>query len=392
MSAKVAFFPVGCGDMTLVVLASGRMVLVDINVRAAADDPDDPTPDVIAMLKERLNKDDKGRYYVDVFLISHPDEDHCRGFREHFYTGDPKDYPEGSSKILVRELWSSPIAFRRASANHPLCEDAKALNAEARRRVAKYRATGGIVGDGDRILILGEDENGKTDDLGAILIKVDETVSRINGAFDTTFSGRLLAPLPKEEEDEEATKNDSSVVMQMTLSGTSRFLTGGDAGVLTWENLWARNESRVSWLQYNLLQTPHHCSWHSLSHDSWSNCGEDAEVSEAARRALSQALKGAQLIASSKPITDDDKDPPCIRAKREYVDIADEADGEFLCVMEEIDKADPAPIEFEATASGFARASEETAKAVAPSVFTSGSKPREVNKQGGGRYAGGRHA
>ncbi|PWG73585.1 metallohydrolase, partial [Enterococcus hirae] len=75
-------------------------------------------------------------------------------------------------------------------------------------------------------------------------------------------------------------------------------------------------------LSYDVLLTPHHCSWHSLSYDSWSEYGEEAEVCRGARNALSQTKTGATLVASSKPVADDDSDPPCIRAKREYSDIA----------------------------------------------------------------------
>ncbi len=130
------------------------------------------------------------------------------------------------------------MVFRRASRNHVLCDDAKAFNTEARRRVQKFRDTGGVVGDGDRILILGEDENGKTDDLGAILIRVDETFSRVNGRDDQSMTARLLGPLPKGDDDEEDTlsKNQSSTILQFTLASdqtvdSCRFLTGGDAEV-----------------------------------------------------------------------------------------------------------------------------------------------------------------
>src|SRR3546814_5345169 len=37
------------------------------------------------------------------------------------------------------------------------------------------------VGAGDRIQILGEDQDGKTDDLGPILVRADETFNRIGG-------------------------------------------------------------------------------------------------------------------------------------------------------------------------------------------------------------------
>ena len=54
MTSKISFFPVGNGDMTLIETESKRKILIDMNIRAAADDPDDETPDVAEMLRERL--------------------------------------------------------------------------------------------------------------------------------------------------------------------------------------------------------------------------------------------------------------------------------------------------------------------------------------------------
>jgi hypothetical protein len=355
MAATVAFFPVGNGDMTLIELESGRKILIDVNIRAAADDPDDETPDVAKMLRERLSRDRQGRLYVDAFLLSHPDKDHCSGLTTHFHLGPPADWSKSADKIFIREVWSSPIVFRRALRNHPLCDDAHAFNAEARRRVLRFRDTGGVVDDGDRILILGEDEDGKTDDLAAILVKVDGTFSRVAGANDASMTARLLAPLPKsddEAEEETLTKNQSSTILRFSLSGdgqadAGRYLTGGDAEVEIWERLWDRHKRRAEWLSYDLLLTPHHCSWHSLSHDSWSEFRDDAQVSEKARNALAQARDGAVIVASSDPIKDDDNDPPCIRAKGEYEDIAETAKGSFKCVGEHPSEKKPDILEFE---------------------------------------------
>lgn len=336
MTANITFFPVGNGDMTLIELESGRRVLIDVNIRAAADDPDGEEPDVAAALRKRLTRDDDGRLYVDAFLLSHPDQDHCLGLRNHFHLGPPGNWSKDDDKILIREMWSSPIVFRRASSQHTLCEDAKAWNQEARRRVKHFR-DGKAAADGERILILGEDKDGKTDDLGAILVKIDETFSRINGQEDESLVSRLLAPLPVNDDEETLSKNKSSTILQLALAGGGapdkcRFLTGGDAEVAIWEELWEKHADNADVLSYDVLLTPHHCSWHSLSYDSWSDKGEDAEVCEFARSALGQARPGARLIASSKPVADDDSDPPCIRAKREYDEIADDCDGEFKCV------------------------------------------------------------
>src|SRR5713101_1577303 len=90
----VSLFPVDNGDMTLIALADNldTKVLIDCNIRASADDPEDVTRDVAKDLRDRLKRDSKGRPYVDVYLTSHPDQDHCRGIQKHFHLGAPKDY------------------------------------------------------------------------------------------------------------------------------------------------------------------------------------------------------------------------------------------------------------------------------------------------------------
>lgn len=353
MVAEMFFFPVDNGDMRLIELESSKKILIDVNIRAAADDSNDSTPDAAKMLREKLKRDSQGRLYVDVFLLSHPDQDHCRGLEKHFHLGSPDTYSKSDDKIFIREIWSSPIVFRRLSRIETLCGDAEAFKAEARRRV-KYFRQNSRVGDGDRIQIMGEDENGKTDDLGSILVKVGELVTKVNGVVDSSMTARLLGPLPKfedEEEEEALAKNRSSVILRFDLKGDGvdaacRFLTGGDAEVAVWERLWTEHKN-TDWLEYDILQTPHHSSWRSLSHDSWSDLGEKAKVSEDARSALSQGRDGAVIVASCKPISANDSDPPCIRAKREYEAIAKNVSGSFKCTGEYPSKKSPGIMEFE---------------------------------------------
>jgi hypothetical protein len=243
-----------------------------------------------------------------------------------------------------------------------LSEDASAFNTEAKRRVKVNRDKKfiGIV-DGDRILVLGDDEDGKTDDLTPILIRLDQTFSKINGSFSNLLKATLLAPLPKpdnDEEEEKLRKNHSSVVMNIEMAGdpsratTKRFLTGGDAEVLIWERLWDKHQAAPGVLEYDLMQTPHHCSWHSLSYDSWSEKHEKGVISKSARSALSQARNGGVIVASSAPIKDDDNDPPCYGAKLEYENIAKNAKGKFYCTGEYPDPSAVGPLEFSITDSG----------------------------------------
>jgi hypothetical protein len=395
MTAKIEFFPVDNGDMTLLTLESGRQILIDVNIRKDADDVENQdVPDVIDMLRSRLRRDASKRPFVDAFLLSHPDADHCRGLTRHFHLGTPEDWKSKDDKIIVREMWSSPIIFRRRQdLDGELCLDAEAWWAEARRRVSLFRKNGASVSDGDRILILGKDVDGKTDDLADILVEVDKLITKICGQQDKTFSGLLLAPLPgKDDEEEELLeKNHSSTVIRFELaagekSDAGRLLTGGDAGVAIWDRLWQRHKKSEENLSYDVLLTPHHCSWRSLSYDSWSEMGEEAKVSNDARNALGQALDGALLIASSKEIEDDEDDPPCIRAKREYDEIADDAGGEFLCTADECDD-DVLLITISEEGPTKGTAKKAVAGGASYVTATHSSQPAPVEKRGGGRYA-----
>jgi len=388
MDATITFFPVDCGDMALIRLADpdNTAILIDVDIRAAADDPVDSTRDVARDLRHRLPRDDRGRPYVDAFLLSHPDKDHCAGLEKHFHLGPMAEYPDDhkpdpEKKIVIREIWSSPLVFRRASKNYVLCSDAKAFNREAKRRVRRYRDGIGDT-DGERILILGEDESGKTDDLGAILVCAGDVFSRINGRTNEYFQARLLAPLPCADDDEEdlLSKNQSSTILNMQLASSAlrldscRFLMGGDAEVAVWERVWDRNKDTPDNLAYDLLLAPHHCSWHSLSYDSWSQLREAAEVAPDARSALGQARFGALIVSSSKPVRDDDSDPPCIRAKREYQDIlSGGSQGLFLCTGEHPNSWSPEPLEIEVTAAGPRK---KAARSSAVSAVAAAAAPR----------------
>jgi len=393
MTASVTFFPVDCGDMTLVQLADqgGTTILVDINVRQDADDAEKDTRDVAQDLRDRLKRDSKGRPYVDAFLLSHPDADHIRGLERHFHLGPLSEYADdgkddAEKKIVISEIWSSPLVYRRASKSHALGSDAKAFNKEAKRRVQVNRDKQFAgVQNGDRILVMGEDENGKTDDLDPILIKIGQKFSSVNKVNKAGyFTATLLAPLEKLKdaaEDEKLGKNHSSVILNMMLGADAKtpdgckFLTAGDAEVLIWELLWDRHKDQKVNLEYDLLQAPHHCSWHTLSWDSWSKMGEKVKASESARNALSVTRSGAIIVASSTAIKDDDKDPPCIRAKREYEAIVKDAGGMFYCTGEYPNEKSQEPLSFNVTSEGLRPPSKKEVGLKAAAVITATRTP-----------------
>lgn len=194
----------------------------------------------------------------------------------------------------------------------------------------------------------------------SILVKLDEVFCIINGKKNDNISIRVLGPLPVQddsEEEEKLRKNHSSVILQISFKADGEddaclFLTGGDAGVYIWESLWNRKKNRLSDIEYDLLLSPHHCSWHSLSYDSWSE-DENPQVSPNAKSALSQRRDGAIIVSSSKPIKDDKNDPPCWGAKKEYLSILKPVSGKFYCTGEHPNEEKPEPLTFKVSKEGF---------------------------------------
>ncbi|MFA6528367.1 MAG: metallohydrolase [Candidatus Gracilibacteria bacterium] len=395
MSSKIEFFPVDNGDMTLISLESGKKILIDVHIRDIS--ADENIPDVAKMLRERLSRDSNNRLYVDVFLLSHPDKDHLGGLSDNFHLGSLETWNEDEDKIIIREMWSSPIIFRqksRVSDQQGLAQDAMDWWNEARRRIKAYRDNDGLL-DGNRILVLGDDIEEKTKGLDDIRIAVGDSFNTICGTEDSTFSADLFGPIPAQgdEEDEDAlAKNRSSVITRFHIASSGNqdkclFLSGGDAEVLVWEHLWDMFKDIPEKLSYDLLQTPHHCSFHSLSHDSWSEMGKSVTISDKARNALGQARSSASIVASCKPISDDDNDPPCVRAEREYKKIAEEVGGEFLCTMAPSNTGKPDVLVFKIDDDNSEPKSYPSSGPITPIVSRLKPPTGEFDKKGGGRYA-----
>lgn len=344
---SIEFLPVANGDMTLISTKNNKKILIDCNFR----EPSVDVVDVKEMLRSRLETNEDGQLYLDVFVVTHPDQDHTRGFKELFHTGEPSTWSEKNNKIIINEIWSSPRVFRRASRkvqkadkNNTLCEDAKAINKEAKRRANLYKETKKIGQLGDRIVILTHDEDGKTEGYEGIIAALDSSfIADKSGIDDNSLTARLLGPADRVEVTDEDVlqKNDSSAIINFGLTEESgnivNFLNGGDAGVGCWRYLNKRMEqdSNTDYLKYDILQAPHHCSWRSLSEDSESDCEEkgiEPKVDQDAYDSLSHANEEALIISSSN--TFGDNTPPSKKARKKYKEVLKDKNGIFYCVAD----------------------------------------------------------
>jgi len=389
---SIEFFPVDNGDMTLITTKNKKRILIDCNYRQPSDD----VVDVKSMLRERLDRNDDNQLFIDVYLLTHPDQDHTRGFKEIFHTGSPDDWKEKDDKIIINELWSSPRVFRRASrkpdkdgnTTNTLTDDAKEINTEAKRRANLYKDSGTVGKLGDRIVILTHDEDGKTEGYEGIVVDLyDEFIGKKSGLDDGSIEGLLLGPADRQDIDEEEitlSKNNSSAIVRFTISDEqgcpNYFLNGGDAEVKCWEHLYDNLEEQgnTDFLEYDVLQAPHHCSWHSLSEDSETK-DTDPQPSKKAINALGNALSDSFIVSSSRQFGE--KTPPSPLAREEYENILDNVDGQFLCVADEEDdsgKPTSLLITFE---------NGKAIKSVPPVVFSTVSNPSSVKKEGKNTYA-----
>ena len=139
------FWPVGTGDSTTIRVADAVYIQLDLRHMAKAEDLADPAWPVIDELI-RILPTLRGKPYLSVFGLTHPDLDHCQGFEEL------------KGRAIVSELWMSPRTFREFLEGDDLCDDAQAFHDEAMRRVRAAIRAGGDPGRGNRIRIIGYDD------------------------------------------------------------------------------------------------------------------------------------------------------------------------------------------------------------------------------------------
>lgn len=349
---SITYFPVGNGDTSLIKLTDGTTMIIDLNVRQAGADKDDPSCyDVRGHLLRELRRDSEGRPHVDAFILTHPDQDHLRGVEEVFYLGDPSSCSEKDKKaelIIVDELWFAPRVFCEFKKN--LTKDAKLIREEAERRTDIYlRKLAARNSKGNRIRVIGSTEDDGLKGLEDVTTIPGETINQINGDRKADFEYFVHAPFKKDTDNKDGERNDTSIVLQarFTVDGEKRAalaIFGGDAGCAVWEAIIDRSDDES--LEWDLLLAPHHCSWTFFSELP----SEDKKPSEKILGFLDKRRTGALVIASSKLIEDDDDNPPHFIASEEY---RKKVGGKnLLCTGEHPNTKEPQPICFSMTRNG----------------------------------------
>ena len=349
-NTTLTFYPVGNGDCNLLEIADGPKMMWDCKFINAAENDDDSKFNVIEdLLDNKLTVKKAGLPFLDAFILTHADKDHCQGFDSKFYLGDPNKISaddKSERKILIGELWYSPRVILEH--NDELSEPAKAFKKEALRRINLYKSNRAEANkDGNRIRIIGWAKEDKLEGLEERITVPGTELSEVNGKPYKNFRMFIHAPFKDSIEGED--RNETSIVMQIRIDcdgqiDAGKVVLGGDAEWRVWDRIISLSEDKT--LKWDIFEAPHHCSWTFFSDDR-----EEGKPNQASLDFLDKKENGAMIVSSSKFISHMDSNPPCKKAKNRYVEKVGE--GNFLCTGGNKNGDAPAPVVFELSRNGF---------------------------------------
>jgi hypothetical protein len=254
----VVFWPVGSGDSTTVVLDEERVLQVDLRDMTGADEEDAVVAPVVDRLVEHLPTR-HGKPYLAGFALTHGDADHCTGFADLL------------DRVHIGELWATPRLWREYLEDDvELCEDAKAFQAEAERRVAATMEAvqaGREPASSDRVRIIGYDVDQAQHPYAELpdeyFTYPGQSITTLDGEdVGVVFEAFVHAPF---KDDCAASRNDTSLAMQLTLrddDGTVGYLLlFGDLGYDTIRRIFDRTaENAPERLAWDVMLAAHHLS------------------------------------------------------------------------------------------------------------------------------------
>lgn len=320
MEHTIKYYPVGNADCTLIKLDNGKTIIVDCQILDNLNDNNGKQVefDVKADLLKELQKDAFGRPFVDLFISTHPHDDHCKGFAGNFYRGEVSDYDDKKNKdeIIIEELWITPRGMK-----NNLADTAVDIRKEAKRRRDLYDGDEDFKGSrGNYLRIIGYDQDKEFDTRYCYV--PGTTVTDVHGSYLSWLDIFIHAPFKEDVETSKRydDKNATSVVVQFgfKISGyadyKSRVLMGGDAEHDIWQHIIDNNTDEEK-LKWNIFLSPHHCSWSFFNESD-----NKKEILPSAETILNKQIgASAHVVASSKEIKNDGNNPPCYEAKQEYI-------------------------------------------------------------------------
>lgn len=370
---RLTFYPIGNADSCLIDLAGGQKILVDYADQKNRSDANDLRIDLEQAIRDDLAKAE--RKDVDVFCITHLDNDHICGSSELFWLDHAEKY-QGDDRIKIGELWVPAAVLVEEG-----CEDESRIwRQEARHR---FKAQKGIrVFSGPELMKKWVKDQGLDwDDYKHLIVDAGTLVPTFSLAgHGAEFFAH--SPFAKRVDDGGLVeRNRDSIVMHVTFEvngvKTRLLLTADiDHEVIADIVYMTKKRKREERLQWDVLELPHHCSYKSIGPEKGAT--QTAPVPEVKELYETYGQKRGILVSTSWPIPMgyDDIQPPHRQAANYYRHVLrydGGLQGRFEVTMEHPKKSAPKPLVIEIDST---KARLVTVVAAGSGGLTGGSAPR----------------
>jgi len=362
---KITFFPLGNADCSLIELENGRKIILDY---AAMKDETDKADKRCDLKEGILSRVEDGE--IDVFVITHIDEDHIKGISDLFYLEQAAKYQEGD-RIKIKELWVPAAVILETSPEG----ESRIVRDEARHRL-RNKGKIKVVSNPEKLEEWLENQNLKLDDVRHLIMRAGSLADGFS-LEDDGVEFFIHSPFSKECDGKDIDRNNAGLLLaaNFEVEGQStKVIFGADVMREVWEDIiaitkWAKNEDRLEW---DIFDISHHCS-----------CGVLADDKDDIPKGLSDNIKwlyeeksnnACIMISKSKPIKDDDKNPPCYKAQQYYKSIIEKKNGKFIVTMEHPNENSPKPFTIHITKY---KAEPQLKSESGPSIIIGNKAPRQ---------------
>ena len=349
--STITLYPLGNADTYRIDLPGGEKLLFDYADVRNADDATDKRANLLAELRADLEAANRTDYNVVAF--THLDDDHACGTTRFFWLEHASKYQgkvDGKDRIKITELWVPAWAITETKSD--LCEDGKAIQAEAQHRLKMgagirvfsrpaalkdWLQRQGLTLESRQHLITDAGnyvpgwEPGNTKQLD-IFVHSPFAHRQDDGSYDDRNTNCLVF---------QATFHDGAAETRALLMGDTEYPCIEDFVRIT------KSHGRVDRLKWDIAKLPHHSSYNSLGPEKGVEETKPAPLVEELYEEHGQAHP--KLVSSSKPIPtdDDDPQPPHRQAAAYYKRLARRKGGEYVVTMEHPSVAAPAPLVIE---------------------------------------------
>jgi len=381
--AKIIFYPLDNADSYLVTTDKGTIFAFDYAVSHDPNNSENRCIDLRKAFREDIGW--PNRNYVDVFGVTHGDDDHVRGIRDNFWLEHAKMY-QGEDRVKFTELWVPAALLTEEAEDHT-----KIIRAEARYRFWNKKGIR-VFSRPAKLKAWVEKQGKRWEDYEHLVTNAGQWVpgfslSEIN---NTGISFFVHSPFGERQKDAVLDRNEKCLVFQATIraatgavSADTRFMITGDVPQAELSEIVKITEAhaevdptRKDRLRWDVYKIPHHSSYGSLGPEKGTTKTEPTP--EIAKLLDEYGSPNGVMVSSSKKIPsesnkDADKMPPHRQAYNRYKETADALDADLFVTMEH--PSIPNPARLVITVDGHGPRAEKTSPRSAVAV-TSTQSPR----------------